>query len=52
MVEAFLQKKLQVKFVNNFCKKAPPNTFDWILNTTLDDTIKKSIHFKDISQVI
>ena len=35
-----------------FANKAPSWTFDWVLNTALGDIVKKSIHFKDISQVL
>ena len=48
---AFLQKELAAK-IHYFCKKAPPQTFDWVLNTALGDTVKKSIHVKGISQVM
>ena len=43
---AFLQKKSQQQKVNQFCKKAPPQTFDWILNMALGDIFKKVIILK------
>ena len=49
---AFLQKKLTVKVINYLCKKAPPQTFDWVLNTAVGNTVKKSIHFKGIYPVM
>ena len=47
--EEFIKSyKIMWKYVvaNYFCKTAPPQTFDWVLNTALHDTVKKSIHFK------
>ena len=50
---AFLQKKSQwLKVVNYFCEKSPQQTFDQFLNMALGDAVKKSINFKDISQVM
>ena len=49
----FLYKKVNI-FINiiYFCKKAPPQTFDLVLNMALGNTDKKSIYLKDISPVM
>ena len=52
MVGLFCKKQLTAKVDNYFCRKAPPYTFDWALNTALDNTFKKSIRLKDISPVL
>ena len=46
----FAKKSEQLKVGNYFCKKAPPQTFDWVLNMALINTVKK-IHLKYISQL-
>ena len=48
----FAKKGKQLKVVNFFCKKAPQQIFDWVLNNALGNTVTKSSHLKDISSVL
>ena len=44
--EAFLRKQVAAKSHNYFCKKAPSQMFDWVINTPLQGLLQKFYYLK------